>query len=171
MTKISVIENFLEPDLFFHATTLSNEIYNSSDGSLKSNASWNADVVRTSHTVLVHMISDDKLMNYLQKRIEEEFGDYDITPMFYYWTQMSYIPWHNDGGHHAAMTIYLSDHEENDGGYFMYEKSDGTIEAIQPKYNRAIFQSDKVRHSVTSVNLGAPVRRTIQIFMKKRLTN
>ena len=53
----------------------------------------------------------------------------------------------------------------------MYEKTDGKIEAIAPKRNRAIFQSDGVKHSVTSVNLGAPVRRTIQIFMKKRLTN
>ena len=41
------------------------------------------------------------------------------------------------------------------GKYFMYEKSDGTIEAIQPKSNRAIFQSNGVRHSVTSVSLEA----------------
>lgn len=168
---IQVIENFLEPDLFFNATTLSNEIYNSTDSNLKSNASWDSNVVRTSHIVLVHMISDDELMNHLQKRIEEEFGDYDITPMFYYWTQFSYIPWHNDGNHSAALTIYLDDQDKDDGGYFMYEKTDGKIEAIAPKRNRAIFQSDGVKHSVTSVNLGAPVRRTIQIFMKKRLTN
>jgi len=168
---IILIDNFLEPDTFFRATSLSNEIYTSTECTLKSNASWDSDVVRTSHTVLVHEISDDKLVNYLQTRVEEEFGHYDITPMFYYWTQFSYIPWHNDGNHSAALTIYLNEQDADDGGYFMYEKSDDTIEAIQPQPNRAIFQEGGVRHSVTSVNLGAPVRRTIQIFMRKRLTN
>lgn len=164
---IKVIDDFLEPDFFFDVNVLSKQIYTSPNGTLKSNASWNSDVVQESNIVLVHEIQDTDILKTLQKKFEE----YDITPSFFYWNQMSYIPWHDDGAHHAAMTIYLSDHEENDGGYFMYEKSDGTIEAIQPKPNRAIFQSDGVRHSVTSVNLGAPIRRTIQIFMKKRLTN
>jgi len=164
---IQVVENFLNPDLFFELNVKSKQIYASPNGTLKSNASWNPNVVNTSHSVLVHEIEDLNVLEPLQQTLDE----YTITPCFYYWTQMSYIPWHNDGGHDAAMTIYLSDHDENDGGYFMYEKDDGTIEAVAPKPNRAIFQADGVRHSVTSVNLGVPVRRTIQIFMKKRLTN
>ena len=164
---ITVTDDFLEPDFFFNVNVLSKQIYTSADCELKTNASWNNNVVLTSNTVLIHEIQDIDTL----KTLQQQFEEYIITPSFFYWTQMSYIPWHDDGGHHAAMTIYLSDHEENDGGYFMYEKSDGTIEAIQPKSNRAIFQSNGVRHSVTSVSLGAPIRRTIQIFMKKRLTN
>ena len=46
-----------------------------------------------------------------------------------------------------------------------------TIEAIQPKSNRAIFQSNGVRHSVTSVSLAHQLEEQFKFFMKKRLTN
>ena len=82
---IKVIDDFLEPDFFFDVNVLSKQIYTSPNGTLKSNASWNSDVVRESNIVLVHEIQDTDILKTLQKKFEE----YDITPSFFYWNQMS----------------------------------------------------------------------------------
>ena len=115
------------------------------------------------------------LLEVLQKKITANFNGYKIkAASFYYWTEFSYIPWHDDASHDAAITIYLSEHHENDGGYFMYKKMVHTengpkpeIVAIPPKINRAIFQAQGVQHATTAVNAKSHYGKQFRFFLTK----
>jgi len=177
MTKVSVFENFLSPDDLFNVKELSNEIYYSPDHCKSTNAGWTKAVIGNSFPVVCCKIEDEKLLEVLQKKIDETAnvsvrwhgrGEYEIkSASFFYWTEFSYIPWHDDAGHDAAMTIYLSGHDENDGGYFMYKRQEEIV-AIPPVMNRAILQVEGVPHSTTALNSRSPIRKTIQIFLQKK---
>jgi Rps23 Pro-64 3,4-dihydroxylase Tpa1-like proline 4-hydroxylase len=91
-------------------------------------------------------------------------GEHRQAPLYQYWPVGSYIPWHNDGYHKAAITIYLTEHDKDDGGYFMYDDGHG-IKAVMPKPNRAVFVTGGLSHCVTTVNQGSPIRRTIQVWL------
>ncbi len=168
MTKVSVFENFLSPDDLFNVKELSNEIYYSPDHCKSTNAGWTKAVIGNSFPVVCCKIEDEKLLEVLQKKIDETANEYEIkSASFFYWTEFSYIPWHDDAGHDAAMTIYLSGHDENDGGYFMYKRQEEIV-AIPPVMNRAILQVEGVPHSTTALNSRSPIRKTIQIFLQKK---
>ena len=108
----------------------------------------------------MHVIEDENLLEVLHKKINANFKDIKSKCKFFYWTEFSYILKHDDdASHDAAMTIYLSEHHMNDGGYFMHKKMVHTkngpqedIIAIPPKINRAIFQAQGVQHATTAVN-------------------
>ena len=166
--EVAVFENFLSYDDLFDIKQLSAEIYCSPEYIKSTNAGWTKAVRGNSFPVICCKIEDEKLLEVIQKRIDETAGEYKIkSASFFYWTEFSYIPWHDDAGHDAAMTIYLSDHDENDGGYFMYKKQEEII-AIPPVMNRAIFQAEGVSHSTTALNSRSPIRKTIQIFLQKK---
>ena len=93
-------------------------------------------------------IEDENLLEVLQKKINANFKKYKIKTQVFTIGQNSVIYLNDDAGHDAAMTIYLSEHHMNDGGYFMHKKMVHTengpqeeIVAIPPKINRAIFQA------------------------------
>ena len=75
---ITVTDDFLEPDFFFNVNVLSKQIYTSADCELKTNASWNNNVVLTSNTVLIHEIQDTDIL----KTLQQQFEEYIITPSF-----------------------------------------------------------------------------------------
>ena len=172
---VEVIEEFLDVDDLFEIKKLSSDIYYGPEHCKRTNASWSKAVVGNSFPVICCQIEDENLLEVLQKKINANFNGYKIkTASFFYWTEFSYIPWHDDAGHDAAMTIYLSEHHMNDGGYFMHKKMVHTengpqeeIVAIPPKINRAIFQAQGVQHATTAVNAKSPLRKTIQIFLDK----
>jgi Rps23 Pro-64 3,4-dihydroxylase Tpa1-like proline 4-hydroxylase len=84
--------------------------------------------------------------------------------MIYYWTRLSYIPWHDDENHTGALTVYLNEEWDEDwGGYFLY-KEDETIKAILPKKNFALLQQGGIKHATTPVHLNGGIRFTIQTF-------
>ena len=175
LEHIEVIEEFLDVDDLFEIKRLSSDIYYGPEHCKRTNASWSSAVVGNSFPVVCALIEDEELLEVLQKKITANFKKYKIkAASFYYWTEFSYIPWHDDASHDAAITIYLSDHHENDGGYFMYKKMVHTengpqeeIVAIPPKINRAIFQAQGVQHATTAVNAKSSLRKTIQIFLDK----
>ena len=67
----------------------------------------------------------------------------------------------------AAATIYLNRKWDRDyGGYFIYEK-DNKLGIEYPTFNKCIFQSGGVHHATTLTSKDAPVRKILQIFLKK----
>lgn len=167
---IKFYDEFLKPDDFFYAKELSNYLYFSGECVLKTNASWSPKVLGNSFPIMSHVIGDEKMLEILRKRIDTEFGpDIKFTAQFYYYTQFSYIPWHDDVVYDGAMTIYMTDTDYDDGGYFMYEDGD-EIKAIRPMMNMAIYNKD-VHHCVTSMIQAQRLRQTIQIFFKKTEKN
>ena len=160
---ITIIEEFLSADDLFKLISLSSKIYTSGDYVLRTNASWTTEILGNSFPIINYKIEDTEILEMLQNK----FTRYEIkSASFFYFTEHSFIPWHDDGGHDAAMTIYLSSHDENDGGYFLYKEED-ELRAIAPKQNRAVLQENSVRHATTAVHSRASLRKTLQIFCKK----
>jgi hypothetical protein len=158
-------DHFLEEEFLYKAQQLAQQKLHKGFN-FRTNAQWHSDIVKSSATVLIAELDDQEILDHLDKQIKDKIGDYVAPePMIYYWPPGSYIPWHDDHGHAAAVTIYLSHHDINDGGYFMYKE--GTdIKALKPDPGKAIFAKD-VEHCVTTLNLECRVRRTIQCFLKK----
>lgn len=160
---ITIFEDFLEPDDLFNLVTLSNKVYTSGDYVLRTNASWTPEILGNSFPIINYKIEDEEILEMLQKKITS----YKIkSASFFYFTEHSFIPWHSDGGHDAALTIYLSSHNENNGGYFLYKEED-ELRAVAPKQNRAVLQENSVRHATTAVHSRAELRKTLQIFYEK----
>lgn len=160
---ITVFEDFLTQDDLFNLVSLSNEIYTSGEYVLRTNASWTSEILGNSFPIINYKIEDTEILEMLQNKLTT----YKIkSASFFYFTEHSFIPWHNDAGHDAALTIYLSSHDENDGGYFLYKEED-ELRAIAPKLNRAVLQENSVRHATTAVHSRANLRKTLQIFYEK----
>jgi hypothetical protein len=131
--------------------------------------SWNSNIINNSSPVLVFDIENTlktKILNELKSIINA--NDYStIGVMYYYWTKFSYIPWHeDDASGKSAITIYMNEYwDANWGGYFAYE-TNNKIECIKPAYNTAVKIETPLRHTVFNVSIDAPIRETIQIFIK-----
>jgi Rps23 Pro-64 3,4-dihydroxylase Tpa1-like proline 4-hydroxylase len=83
---------------------------------------------------------------------------------FYYWSQNSHIPWHNDHLHVGGITIYLNESWDTDsGGLFLFENND-LVQGIYPQRNLCIQQQGNVSHSVSPSSSQSQIRTTIQIF-------
>ena len=78
---------------------------------------------------------------------------------------LSYITWHDDSHVTAALTIYLNEIWDYDwGGYLMY-KENNKIQAIKPEKNLGLLQITPVNHCVSTVNIGADYRISLQFFL------
>ena len=108
---------------------------------------------------------NEQIIQHINDKVKQHIGDYKTESVYQYWPAGSYIAWHGDGSHKAALTIYLSEHDNNDGGYFMYDDGKG-IKAIKPKPNWAVFVTGGIYHCVTTINQGSPIRRTIQVWLR-----
>lgn len=110
--------------------------------------------------------SDNDLVNYLKREVEKQIPYYVDDVIIHIFPKLSYIPWHNDGGHTAALTIYINEKwDPNWGGFFMYNIDD-TINAIKPERNLAILQKGGLQHCVTTTNMDSDYRISIQCFLK-----
>ena len=80
----------------------------------------------------------------------------------------SAINWHEDGIYNGAVTFYFNDEWNRDyGGYFIYQKNnDEVMTAIQPIGNTSVYIQNEVLHAVTPVRKDAPVRKSIQVFIR-----
>jgi len=125
---------------------------------------WGDHLVKSSTPVLVTNLVNEQINQHINDKVKQHIGDYKTASVYQYWPAGSYIAWHGDGLHKAALTIYLSEHDNNDGGYFMYDDGKG-LKAIRPKPNRAVFVTGGIYHCVTTVNQGSPIRRTIQVWL------
>ena len=163
---LRIFDNFLDDALYSECYEYSTSRFESPEMSLRTNLSWDQNIRKDSNLVLTHILSTD---NDLYKKIN------DIVKtkcqvnsikniMFYYWTQGSHIPWHNDGCHNGGITIYLNKVWDEDwGGIFLF-KDDETINGFYPKQNRSIMQVGGIEHSVAPTTKNSDIRFTIQIF-------
>ena len=129
--------------------------------------SWDHNIINSSAPVLVFDI-DGIIKDQIITQLKNKINTVDWSKaqlMYYYWPRFSYIPWHNDGNNKQGITIYMNEYwDKNWGGYFAYE-IDNKTECIKPEYNKAVKINTPLSHTVFSVNLDAPVRETIQIFI------
>lgn len=130
---------------------------------------WDQSVVRQSAPVFIHDLN--KTFNdVIIKEVLKKFNlDNNVTMDINYfgWTKLSYIPWHDDSQVDYGMTIYLNETWHPDwGGFFAYVDNN-EIKCIQPEYNKGILLTAPTKHCVFTTNLEAPIRETIQIFIRK----
>ena len=159
---ITQFESFLDIEMLSKAQSITS---NYKGPYLRTNQSWHKDLIKQSTPVLIASVDDQDIINEIDLQVKNKIGNFETTPVFMFWTPGSYIPWHDDGLHHGAVTIYLSSHHEDDGGYFMY-KQDNKIFAIKPEINNAVLQEGNTPHCVTTINTGSKIRRTIQVWLK-----
>ena len=164
---IEIKKNFFDNVLIDSLSSLAIKSYKSNK--LRTNfSSWKDGIVQYSTAVLIYDIFND---NEIYKKLCKKFDTEDYNFTFQYWTQGSYIPWHDDGYAAQAGTVYLNKKWNLDwGGLFMWIDNE-KIYAENPEYNKLIFLYDNInKHSTTSVNRplysssGQIMRTTLQFF-------
>ena len=128
---------------------------------------WHPAVVRSSQPVLVRDYDENIsaiILGQLSKRGIISGDAFDV--MNYAWLRLSYLPWHNDEIYSVSVTVYLNIYWDSDwGGLFLYEDQNGLIHGRAPKFNTAVRNNSKVRHSISMIAPDAVTPRlTLQIF-------
>lgn len=142
----------------------------SGDEFARSNYQWSSNIVRASQPVLIRDYDPSLsaiILGQLTKRGVIDAGDFVVRN--YAWSRLSYIPWHNDGMHEVAITVYLNDVWEQDwGGIFLYMDEMSGIRGYAPKFNTGLKNRGHILHSTSMVTPDAAGPRfTLQIFPKK----
>tara|TARA_X000001382_G_scaffold128464_1_gene118229 strand:- start:3920 stop:4462 length:543 start_codon:yes stop_codon:yes gene_type:complete len=162
--KVTTIKDILDAPVFDIADNESANLHQHGEY-FRNSKGWGDHLVKTSTPVMITNVMNKDINQHIQEKVHQLIGDYNIRSVYQYWPAGSYIPWHGDGSHKAALTIYLSQHDKDDGGYFMYDDGKG-IKAIRPVPNRAVFVTGGIYHTVTTVNQGSALRRTIQVWLR-----
>jgi hypothetical protein len=162
--EVRVIDDFLPQDIFELARTESEKMYRHGKN-FRTNESWGQHLIKNSVPVMITHVMDQQVNDGIAVRVSD-MGEYSQRTLYHYWPVGSYIPWHDDGHHKAAVTLYLSEHDVDDGGYFMYDDGKG-IKAVRPKLNRAVFVTGGIHHCVTTVNAGSKIRRSLQVWLRQ----
>lgn len=100
--------------------------------------------------------------------------EYHIYSILYYeWNALSQINWHKDGNldERRALTIYLNTAwDRNWGGFLCWEDATTTTYHMTiPTYNLGILIEPDVCHHVSIISPYAPPRKTLQVWMHKKL--
>ena len=171
--SITYFKDFLSEDLFKELQGIAiAAIKDPLAGLSRTNNVWDAGIVKESMPVLVKDIDvGSDLYKRLKAEIDAKTGKKAQRIMIYYWTRLSYIPWHGDGHVKSALTLYLNEVWDKDwGGYFMFEggknfeNTENNVGVVKPSRNCAVLQDGNVEHATTTLNLDADIRMTIQIF-------
>tara|TARA_Y100001951_G_scaffold79694_1_gene67554 strand:+ start:1989 stop:2483 length:495 start_codon:yes stop_codon:yes gene_type:complete len=85
-----------------------------------------------------------------------------VETLMYRWTPGSCILWHDDHGHDANITFYVSEWDRNWGGELMLE--DGRW--IAPEQNKLVIFLEQIPHKTTLRLPNTPERLTLQTFVK-----
>ena len=161
--EVRILEDVLSAEVVSEAKREAEDLYEHGKH-FRTNRGWGKRLLRNSTPVLITTISNQSV----NKEIERVAGGLGLTvaeSVYQIWTPGSYIPWHDDGQNKGALTVYLSDHDKDDGGYFMYDDGKG-IKAVRPKVNRAVMVRGGIYHCVSTVNPGSGLRTTIQVWCK-----
>ena len=112
--------------------------------------------------------SDDvEFFQKIKKEVEIKIPYRVTSIVVHMMPKLSYIPWHHDDHVKAALSLYLNETwNPNWGGIFMY-KTDTDICAVEPKRNLGLFQYGGTPHCVTTVNMDAEYRLSLQFFLEK----
>ena len=108
--------------------------------------------------------------DFVLKKLQNYFNTSNyISTMIYLWFPNSHIAWHNDSHSEYTGTIYLNNNwNENYGGYFNYkEQKTNEIKTVIPQHNLMLVNRGNISHCVTPTISTAPIRKTLQFFLKK----
>lgn len=169
---ITKYKGFFTNEVCFELDSLINKIISKQNADIPmystSIHSWSDGLVSYSTPILRYFIpfEYDTLITKIKKEIFNK-TKYEIdNVLIHFWPKLSYITWHNDLGYKAALTIYLNKKwDSNWGGYLMYEETN-EIKAIKPDYNLGVLQEGGVNHCVSTINVNADIRVSIQAFLK-----
>ena len=161
--EVRILEDVLNPDILSVARGEVANLYEHGNH-FRTNRGWGEKLLHNSTPVLITTISNKSINSEIQ-RVTRALDLTVSESVYQIWTPGSYIPWHNDGHHNGALTVYLSEHDKDAGGYFMYDDGKG-IKAVKPKINRAVMVKGGIYHCVSTVNQGSGLRTTIQIWCK-----
>jgi Rps23 Pro-64 3,4-dihydroxylase Tpa1-like proline 4-hydroxylase len=169
---VTKIENFFEKEFLQETLKYVDDLLKNSNSKFTTSiSSWSENIIENSLPVFTYSFSqnDQVFLLKLKEKIEQKITQYIVVDVnLYLWPKLSYIPWHNDAEYKAALTIYLNQEwGKNWGGYLMYEEND-EIKAIKPEFNLGVLQEGGVKHCVTTVNINAKNRITLQCFINKQ---
>ena len=174
---INVYKNFLSKETIEKLDNKIENILHNSNPDVPnfttSLTSWPDNLKKSSTPIIRYVLNenDTDLFKTLKKEIENKISYYIDGIVIHISPKLSYIPWHNDGHVNAALTIYLNkEWDINWGGYFLYKEND-EIKAIVPDFNLALLQqggADGISHCVTTTNIDADLRITLQLFLTNK---
>lgn len=168
---VTTYENLLSDDLFSETLEYTKLLMiDKKDKFTSSLLNWDDSLKGNSVPILRYQFDllDTTLMFKIKNEIEKKINYSFLGGALHLWPNSSYITWHNDYHADAALTIYLNEKwDKNWGGYLMYENGD-KIEAIKPQKNLGVLQENRVNHSVTTINVGADLRISLQFFLTKK---
>ena len=171
--EIDIVKDFFDQALIEKVGSYVNTIFNKNEFKWKTNLIWGSDL-NTVNNIYSGTIQQLQIPNLLVPEIIEKFNNlYPQTKNkkfyinYHLFHPLSYIGKHLDQGCVLAATIYLNSEkwDINWGGLFYY-KSDNNYKIVLPKFNKAVINVKHTEHGVTSLNIGAPLRKSIQIFVR-----
>lgn len=172
--KVTKYDNFINSKLLEEIQKLAKNCISLKKSKFTNHEMWPEYVVKDSEQVLVWDIKNENenLFKKISDYIVLETGYKDVLCCYLYcWKQSSFIPWHTDAEHNAALTIYLNNFWDRDwGGYFMYYDNDD-IKCIIPEENLAILQENNPLHSTTMTTPSSSDRITLQLFLNNKIEN
>lgn len=161
--SIKICENFFTEEILTAIQKRYDELFSGDVSNFSSNQTWPYVIRLDSAPVLIYNIHGAEF-EMISELVQKYTGNSPTSIMYYLWTPMSHIGWHDDSKHKGALTVYLNDEWNiNHGGVFLYQLND-RIEGIYPKRNLAVHQIGTVPHTVTPLSRKSNNRKTIQIF-------
>lgn len=116
-----------------------------------------------------HRQEDEEQGSLIEEKIKS-IVDHDLhgNLVYHYGNKQSSLNWHNDGHRGGAVTIYMSmNWNKFWGGYLLYNMNNSEeIKCVIPEYNKAVIQVGGVMHCTTPTSTQAPIRKSVQAFLK-----
>ena len=137
------------------------------------NDTWPKELVEGvgGHTITIP-IADPSVVRLLADKCISTIGsskNYDDYMVMYYEGEGEFsLNWHTDKAYSASASIYLNDDwNDNYGGYFVFKMNGEKLTTgVSPDLGTAVFQKGKILHAVTATRHNAPLRKSIQVFIK-----
>ena len=134
--------------------------------------SWRDGVVGLSGPIYLIDITEELRLK-LHNAVADTFPEFDLLSYkmdatYTLGGRYSFIPWHDDGIHKLAVTIYLNEVWDKDwAGCLLYQEQGAEeIKAIYPEFNKAVLISTPLQHTTIMPNLQAPLRISLQLFFR-----
>jgi hypothetical protein len=167
---ITQYESFLSEELFLEVQKFVKGLITDNEKPLSTSfGNWQKELINASTPILIYEFKSDEidLLQKIKKEVEIKIPYKVSSIMVHMMPKLSYIPWHDDSHVKAALSLYLNETwDTNWGGIFMY-KPDKDIRAVEPKRNLGVFQYSGIQHCVTTVNMDAEYRYSLQFFLEK----
>ena len=172
MKKITKFNSFFSDEMYSEVKEYVDTLFKTKPEKFNTSLEWETGLVNRSALILRYRLTSDdvEMFQKIKKEMEKKIPYYIKEITVHVFPNLSYITWHSDKHVKAAFTVYLNeDWDMNWGGYLMY-REDNEVKAIKPEKNLAVLQESGVNHCVTTVNVGADYRISLQCFLTDKKT-